>query len=52
MIEKPKTPKKVNAQDRQPPRTIQEIIDRYDLDNSKIYDYLEYLVNYLNERGI
>lgn len=52
MIEKPKRPVELNIQDRQIPKDIQELTNRYDLDNKKIYDYLDYLVNYLNERGI
>lgn len=44
MIEKPKRPKRLDIQDRQPPRTLQELINRYDLDNTKIYDYLDELV--------
>lgn len=52
MIEKPKRPIKLNNQDRQIPANIQDLINRYDLDNTNIYDYLEYLVNYLNERGV
>lgn len=52
MLEKPKRPKKIDIQDRQPPQTIQELINRYDLDNVNIYDFLDKLVDYLNERGI
>ena len=52
MLEKAKRPKKLNNQDRQIPTNIQELINRYDLDNLEIYDFLDYLVNYLNERGI
>lgn len=52
MIDKPKRPKQPNIQDRQPPRTLEELINRYDLDNMKIYDFLDYLVNYLNEKGV
>ena len=48
MIEKPKRPKKPDIQERQPPRTLQELINRYDLDNTKIYDFLDELVNQLN----
>lgn len=48
MIEKPKRPKKPDIQDRQPPRKLQELINRYDLDNTKIYDFLDELVNQLN----
>lgn len=50
MIEKPKRPKQPNIQDRQPPRTLQELINRYDLDNTKIYDFLDGLVDLLNIR--
>ena len=52
MIEKPKRKKQLNNQDRQIPANIQDLINKYDLDNTKIYDFLEYLVDYLNERGI
>lgn len=52
MIEKPKRPKQLNIHDRQPPRTIEELINRYDLENKKIYDYLDYLIDKLNEGGI
>lgn len=44
MIEKPKRPKQPDIQERQPPRTLQELINRYDLDNTKIYDFLDELV--------
>lgn len=52
MLEKPKRAKQLNNQDRQLPATIQELINRYDLENLKIYDFLDELVDYLNERGI
>lgn len=52
MIEKPKRQKQLNNQDRQLPSNIQELINRYDLDNTKIYEFLDYLIDYLNERGI
>lgn len=48
MIEKPKRPKKPDIQERQPPRTLQELMLRYDLDNTKIYDFLDGLVELLN----
>lgn len=50
MIEKPKRPKQPSIQERQPPRTLQELINRYDLDNKKIYDFLDGLVDLLNTR--
>lgn len=52
MLEKPKRPKQLKSQDRQIPITIQDLINRYDLENLKIYDFLDELVDYLNERGI
>ena len=52
MIEKPKRPKKILNQDNKQPQTIQELIRRYDLDNTKIYDFLDELVDYLNEKGV
>ena len=48
MIEKPKRPKKPDIQERQPPRTLQELINKYDLDNTKIYDFLDGLVELIN----
>ena len=50
MIEKPKRPKKPDIQERQPPRTLQELISRYDLDNTKVYDFLDELVELINSR--
>lgn len=49
MIEKPTRPKQPNIQERQPPRTLQELISRYDLDNTKIYDFLDELIDKLND---
>ncbi len=50
MIDKPKRPKQPNIQERQPPRTLQELINRYDLDNTKIYDFLDELVDALKSK--
>lgn len=52
MIEKPKRPKKIPNQDNKQPQTIQELIRRYDLDNVKIYDFLDELVDSLRETQI
>lgn len=52
MIGRIKRPEKGNNQDMQIPKDIQELMQRYDLENSNIYDFLDYLVSYLNERGI
>lgn len=49
MIEKPKRPKKIPNQDNKQPQTIRELIRRYDLDNTKIYDFLDELVGTLKE---
>lgn len=50
MIEKPKRPKQPSIQERQPPRTLQELINRYDLDNTKVYDFLDELVDNLKNK--
>ena len=52
MIDKIQKPKTFSNQEMQAPRDIQELMQRYDLDNKNIYNFLDYLVNYLNERGI
>lgn len=52
MIEKPLRPSKPDIQDRLQPTTIEGLIHKYDLSNEKIYDFLEYLVDYLNEKGV
>ena len=52
MIEKPKRPRKINNQDNKTPQTIKDLIMRYDLDNTKIYDFLDSLVDYLNKKGV
>ena len=49
MLEKPKRVKQLNNQDRQLPATIQELINRYDLENKDIYKFLDYLVDSINE---
>lgn len=49
MIEKSKRPKQVSNQERKIPANIQELITRYDLDNTAVYEFLDYLVeNYNN----
>ena len=52
MIEKPKRPKKIANQDNKQPQTIQELIRRYDLNNTKIYDFLDELVSSLQQERI
>lgn len=47
MIKKISRPKQVNNQDKQAPKTIQELMQRYDLDNKEICDYLDYLIEHL-----
>ena len=49
MLEKPKRVKQLNNQDRQLPATIQELINRYDLENKDIYKFLDSLVDNINE---
>ena len=50
MLEKPKRAKQLNNQDRQLPATIQELINRYDLENKDIYKFLDYLVDNINNK--
>lgn len=52
MIEKPKRPKQPSVQERQPPRTLQELVLRYDLDNTEIYNYLDGLAETLNNKNV
>lgn len=47
MIKKISRPKQVNNQDKQAPKTIQELMQRYDLDNKEVCDYLDYLIEHL-----
>ena len=49
MIEKIKRKKKVSKQDITKPKTIDDLIRKYDLDDKDIYDYLDYIVDYLND---
>lgn len=49
MIEKPKRPKKISNQDKKQPQTISDLIRRYDLDNTKVYDYLDNLIDQINK---
>lgn len=51
MLEKPKRAKQLNNQDRQLPATIQELINRYDLENKDIYKFLDYLVDNINNKA-
>ena len=52
MLEKIKRQKNLGKQDRQMPSNTQELINFYNLNTEKIYDFLDYLIDYLNERGI
>ena len=52
MIEKIKRNKQVDKQDITKPKSVDEMLKKYDLDNKKILDYLDYLVDYLNEKGV
>lgn len=52
MLEKIKRKKIVNRQDMSKPKSIDELLQKYDFENKDIYDYLDYLVNYLNEKGV
>lgn len=52
MIKKIKRKKTVNRQDITKPKTIDELLQKYDFENKDILDYLDYLVDYLNEKGV
>lgn len=52
MIYKINRNKKVNKQDITKPKNIDDMLKKYDLENEKILDYLDYLVDYLNEKGV
>lgn len=51
MIEKFKR-KKIDKQDIAKPKSVDDLLKKYDLDNKNLLDYLDYLVDYLNERGV
>lgn len=48
MLKKADRGKKVSNQDKQPPRTLQDLVTRYDLNNTKIYDFLDEFVDTYN----
>ena len=52
MIKKIERQKQFSNQEMQLPRDISELVQRYDLENKSILNFLDYLVDYLNERGI
>ena len=52
MINKIKRNKTPNRQDMTKAKSVDELIKQYDFTNKDIYDFLDYLVDYLNERGI
>ncbi|MCI8654272.1 MAG: hypothetical protein HFJ48_00100 [Clostridia bacterium] len=49
MLKKPTRAKQIPNQDKKQPQTISELIRRYDLGNTKVYNYLDYLVEELNK---
>ncbi len=49
-LEKIERPKKINIADRLQPKTIEGLIRKYDLENEKIYDFFDYLVDYINKK--
>lgn len=49
-LEKIERPKKVNIADRLQPKTIEGLIRKYDLENEKIYDFFDKIVDFLNEK--
>ena len=49
MIDKIKRRKKINRQDNTSVQSIEQLRQKYDLENADIYNYLDYLVVLLNE---
>lgn len=49
MIENTKKDNKVNIKDRHMPTTIEQLIQQYDLENTKVYEFLDSLVLQVNE---
>lgn len=51
MLEKPKRPTKPKIQDRLQPTTVEELIKKYDLENKGVYDFLDKMVDYINNKN-
>lgn len=49
MLEKIKRKKVIGRQDITKPKTVDDLIQKYDLDNTKIIEYLDYMVDSLNK---
>lgn len=49
MIEKIKIKTKLSNQDRQLPQTMQELVNRYDLENIEVTNKINELIDYLKE---
>ncbi len=50
MLDKIQRPVKVDRQDRIQPRTPEEMIKKYALESEKIYDYLDKIADYINNK--
>ena len=51
-IEKIQRPKKIQIIDRMRPQTIEALTLQYNTEIDKVYDYLDYLVDYLNSKEV
>lgn len=49
-LKKIERPKKVQRVDRLQPETFEGLIRKYDLENEKIYDFFDKIVDFLNEK--
>lgn len=49
-LKKIERPKKVQISDRLQPKTIEGLIRKYDLESEKLYDFLDEVVDYINEK--
>lgn len=50
MLEKIERPKKVEIADRMQPKNTEEMIRKYNLEKENIYDYLDKMADYINEK--
>lgn len=49
-LKKIERPKKIQRADRLQPESFEGLIKKYDLESEKIYDFFDYLVDYINKK--
>lgn len=50
MFEKFERPKKVPITDRERPKSIEDVVRKYNAELIRVYDYLDKLVDYINSK--